>query len=460
MAEPLNRPARPRPASYQPSPASDRPRPASYGPRPASHWWQLGRRAMSTWSPQPMVAYLLATVAWLILMVRQIPCWGFGVGRYTAMCYSDLSALYLSRGQATGAVPYFSMPFEYPVLTGYFAMAANWLVSLFGASLTPQASGAQITVNVHLYLAISAVMLFACWLWLIAITLRLTPGQPLFAIVLACLPAVMTTGLINWDLLVVALTATGLLAWQRGRPVWAGLWWGLGVAAKLYPVVLFGAVLIWCLRSRQLKRWLWTAASAVVVWAVVNLPVAWADFDGWKLFYTMNSTRGPDLGSIWYAIELLPGDVAGLVTGSRLTMIVGYLGLAGLILAVRRRPAVAQIAYLAVTIMCVGNLVYSPQYVLWMAPLIVLVRPYLLDLVVFGVSELVYYAAVWFFLDNQLSAPGQAPWLYIAAIAWRVGATVWLMGRVVHDIWAGHQPLRPRWRPDWTAAPSDIGPAA
>jgi len=399
-----------------------------------------------------MVAYLLAAVSWLILMARQIPCWSFQANRYTAMCYSDLSALYLSRGQATGGVPYFSMQFEYPVLTGYFAMAANWLAGLFGGYLHPGATGAQLTTNVHLYLAISAVMLFGCWLWLIAMTVRLTPGQPAFAIILACLPAVMTTGLINWDLLVVALTATGLVAWQRGRPIWAGLWLGLGVAAKLYPIVLLGALLIWCLRSRRLKQWALAAASAVVIWVVVNLPIALGAPGGWKLFYSMNATRGPDLGSIWLAISLLPGDVAGLTTWSRLVMIAGYLGLAGLILVARHRPTVAQIAYLAVAIMCVGNLVYSPQYVLWLAPLIVLVRPYLVDLVMFSLAELVYYVAIWAYLNGSIAPPGQVPWLYIGAIVLRVGVTVWLVARVVHDILAGRQPDRPRRQPAWAGA--------
>ena len=54
----------------------------------------------------------------------------------------------------------------------------------------------------------------------------------------------LLTGLINWDLLAVALVAGALWAWARGRPVLTGVMIGLGAAAKLYPLFLLGAVLV------------------------------------------------------------------------------------------------------------------------------------------------------------------------------------------------------------------------
>ena len=43
----------------------------------------------------------------------------------------------------------------------------------------------------------------------------------------------------NWDLIASALAGDGLLAWAR-RPVLAGVLFGLGAAAKLYPAFLLG----------------------------------------------------------------------------------------------------------------------------------------------------------------------------------------------------------------------------
>ena len=58
----------------------------------------------------------------------------------------------------------------------------------------------------------------------------------------------------NWDLLAVALTTLGMWAWARRRPVLAGVLLGLGVAAKLYPLLLLGALFLLCLRAGRLRR--------------------------------------------------------------------------------------------------------------------------------------------------------------------------------------------------------------
>ena len=70
----------------------------------------------------------------------------------------------------------------------------------------------------------------------------------------AVAPAVMTAGLINWDFMVLAFTALGILSWARRRPVWAGVWLGLGIAAKLYPLLLLVILAVLCFRSARLQQ--------------------------------------------------------------------------------------------------------------------------------------------------------------------------------------------------------------
>ena len=67
-------------------------------------------------------------------------------------------------------------------------------------------------------------------------------------------PALLLTGLINWDLLAVALVAGALWAWSRDRPVLTGVLIGLGTATKLYPLFLLGPVLVVAWRRRRLRR--------------------------------------------------------------------------------------------------------------------------------------------------------------------------------------------------------------
>ena len=424
-------------------------------------------------------AYLLATISWVICMIHQIPCRAAtpsdNPDRFGWMCYTDLTALYFSRGQATGGAPYSSVEWEYPVLTGYFATLANSIGQLFGAVLTADAEGQQLQDNGNIYFAVSAIGLFACLIWLIASLLKMMPDTPVVVMAVAISPILMANSLINWDLLVIALAAAGLAAWARQRYVWAGLWLGLGVAAKLYPIVIIAALLILCLRpfyptrrvetvgprriQPELLDWVKMAAMAMASWLLVNLPMMATHFDGWSKFYSMNSVRGADLGSLWYALQLLPESVkstwssvdwSGLssmdwMTLSRVVMIAGYIGLAALIFLARRTPTVLQIAYLAVTIMVVCNVVYSPQYVLWMLPLLVLIRPVLVDVVVFTAVELYYFIWIWIYLRVWTSeSPAETMlvtrWMYIVAIIIRVAATWWLMGRVVRDIIRGESP--------------------
>jgi uncharacterized membrane protein len=356
------------------------------------------------------------------------------------MCYTDITALFYSRGQGLGAMPYASMQWEYPVLTGYFASVATWISRLFGAHYASDIDGSQIIFNAQTYFAITAVGLFLCLLWLIHSTLKITPNSPNLAMIMAISPVLMLNGLINWDLLVVALTAAGLAAWVEKKPYWAGLWWGLGVAAKLYPIVIIGALFILCLRRDgrySPLTWIKLTGTAVLVWLATNIPIMLAYPSGWEVFYRMNSGRGADLGSLWYAASLAGMPFSNPAWWSRAVMLVGYLGLAALIFFARRPPRTAQIAYLAVAIMVVANVVYSPQYVLWILPLIVLVRPQLVSLYIFTVSEMTYYIFIWLFLrGNNLSLGiSDRPWLYIFSIALRIVATGWVMGEVVRDIW-------------------------
>jgi len=387
--------------------------------------------------------YVVATLAWLLCMVRQIPCIKGTSDTYGWMCYSDITALYWTRGQNTGGIPYASVTWEYPVLTGYFVTIANWISRIFGAVLSPNASGDQLTTNAHIYFAINAVLLFGCLIWLVSSVLKLAPNMPQLAMLVAIAPAIWTAGLINWDLFAVALTVAGLVAWKEEKWVWSGLWWGLAVAAKFYPLVIVGALFVLCVRPDafrpvpKLRAWGIMAGTAIATWIIVNLPVMLTHFTGWEYFYTYNSeSRSADLGSFWYALSLAGIGVTDPKTWSRVVMVLGYVLLAVVIYIAKRPPTAIQIAYLAVAVMVAGNLVYSPQYVLWILPLVVLARPKAVDLWVFTGSELLYFIFIWLYLrGNNLSLGiSPAPWAYIFSIFIRIAATVFVMSRVIRDM--------------------------
>ena len=107
-------------------------------------------------------------------------------------------------------------------------------------------------------------------------------------------------------------------------------------------------------------------------------------------------------------------------------------------------PRLAQLGFLVVAGFLLVNKVYSPQYVLWLLPLAVLARPRLRDQVIWQLSEVVYFASVWWYLGNFL-APGDGgdAEFYWFAIVIRMLGELYLMAVVVRDILLPlHDPVR------------------
>ncbi|MFT4215942.1 MAG: glycosyltransferase 87 family protein [Micropruina sp.] len=408
---------------------------------------RVGQRAerSGVWfNPQPWVL-LAGTASYLVLMLRQLPC-QLGAPVYQAMCYSDILPLFYYRGLADGKIPFITADVEYPVLTGALMDAARRLTTLLGGQVGPDVSDTATAQAAALFVGVNALLLFVFFLLVLWAHLRLARSWD--AMMIAVAPAVITTGLINWDFLVLAFTALGVLAWSRKHAGWAGVWWGLGVAAKLYPLLLFVPLAVLCFRSARLKAFWLAVAGAAGSWVAVNLPVYVLSPSGWLYFWTFNVDRGADLGSIWYVLSLAGHPVPDASAAQTWSMVVGTAAICLLLLLAPRRPRLAQGMLLLMVLFLVVNKVYSPQYVLWLLPFVVLARPRWRDWLVWSAGELLYFMAIWAHLDGTLESGsgGQGP--YLAAVLVRVGVQLWIAGLVIRDILLpGFDPVR---NPQWT----------
>lgn len=408
------------------------------------------------WTPVRVVV-AVAALAFVLGMVQKTPCvatnWADSDVRYGAMCYSDVPYLYTGRGFAELAVPYSDtggryQVLEYPVVIGYFAYGAAVLTQLVTGDVDLEGRRAMPVEQVHaapgvgdeagLYFMVTAILLGAALLvaaWFMAGAQR---GRPWDAMLFAAAPALALTGLINWDILVVALVAGAFWAWARGRPVLTGVMIGLGTATKLYPLFLLGALLVVCLRNRRMREFFVATVAAVGAWLVANLPVMVFGWEQWKVFWSFNSDRGADLGSLWLVWQQAGHTVSPATINLVSWAFFGAVCLAVLLLGLlaRRTPRVAQLAFLIVAGFLLVNKVYSPQYVLWLLPLAVLARPRWRDLLIWQAGEIFYFAAVWLYLGNftASSVSGAPDRLYWLAIFVRVAAEVYLMAVVVRDV--------------------------
>ncbi|MFV0128908.1 glycosyltransferase family 87 protein [Streptomyces sp. HMX112] len=403
---------------------------------PIGRWALLGGSRLT-----PVRVVVLVAIGMFALgMVQKLPCynwaWFRGSGsQYTHACYSDVPHLFLGRGFADGLVPYFDrlagdmQYLEYPVLTGLFMQVAAWL--------TP--GGGDLQHREQMYWMVNAGMLLVCLAVLVVCVARTHRHRPWDALLVALAPALALTATINWDLLAVALTAAAMLLWSRGRPLAFGLLLGLATAAKLYPVLLLGPLLVLCWRAGKWRELGAALLGTAGSWLVVNLPVMLMAPEGWKKFYTFSQERNVDFGSFWLVITQRTGeglDVADVNTYASLLMLLACGGIAALALTAPRRPRFAQLALLVVAAFVLTNKVYSPQYVLWLIPLAALARPRWRDFLVWQACEVMYFLGIWMYLayttsDNKQGLPTEG---YQFAIALHLAGTLFLCAMVVRDI--------------------------
>lgn len=378
----------------------------------------------------------LAMVTWLVLCARQMPCRQTDLtnapNTFYRLCYSDIPVLYQSRHLAQGANP-FAM--EYPVLTGGLVHVARGIAAILGAPQGASVGARGELDGANIFFAVNAVLLFACFLVTVIAAATTNRHRPFDALMVAGAPVVAATGLINWDMLVVALTALACWAWARRMPVVAGVFIGLGVAAKLYPFMLLIALFPLCLRARRLNEFVQATGAAVIAWCIPNGLLAFVDRDAWLYFWTFNVDRNGDLGSIWYVLSLAGYKLQGVSMLTAILDVLGALFVVTIGLLAPRRPRFGQLAFLMVCWFLMVNKVYSPQYVLWLLPLLVLARPVWRDWAIWTIGELVYFAGIWGHLAGTTVVPGTTQdKIYWATVFIRLVVQAYVCAMVIRDI--------------------------
>ena len=233
---------------------------------------------------------LLCLGATLIVgAVSKVPC-SSGVWngqQYRQLCYTDIVPL-LATEQLTGGRLPFLQPCvqtaancdEYPVLTMYLMRMAAWVSD----TDYPTYFGANVAL-----------------LWLAAIVTAIS----LYAVVgnralyFALAPTLLVYGVMNWDLLAVALATAAIAAFFGRRDVLAGVLLGLGASAKFYPAMLVVPLIAQRLQDREPDRAIRLGWAAAGSYLALNLPFFIASPSSWLTFFRFNSERCPDFDSLW-----------------------------------------------------------------------------------------------------------------------------------------------------------------
>lgn len=383
-----------------------------------------------------ILTVLAALIALTIKSYCRVQGWG-GAGAYYATCYSDFPTLLGGQAFAHGSLPVFTPDarFEYPVLLGVVAALTSLAVP-GGLSSGQRALG---------YFDLNAFLMVALWIGTVLVTARLAHRRKWDAAMVALAPGIITSGFINWDLWAVFALSLALLCFARKRPVWAGVWIGVGAAFKLYPLLLLLAVLLLALRSGKARAFGLTVLGCCAALLAVNVPFALLNPGSFRYFFDFAVTRGAGFSSFWESWNIVvtrvgqPGMSAAQVNlAAVLSFAVVVLLIACVTLAVPRRPRLAQVLFLLVAAFILCNKVYSPQFVLWLIPLAALARPVWRDFLIWQAAEVLHWAAIWMYLAAGASGSGpqhniDVPY-YVCAVLLHMGATLYLMVRVVWDM--------------------------
>lgn len=340
----------------------------------------------------------MTAVTLLLGYAEKAPCadgrWAAS-SQYTQACYSDIIPLWGAEGLADGAVPYRDHAVEYPVVTGGFMWLTEELTRAWhGLGLPGQDLGVVFGV-------LTCALLALCGLVVTVATAGAAGRRRIWdAAIFAAGPLLIFHAFSNWDLLAMMFMSAALWAWAREKPVACGAMIGLGAAAKLYPALLLIPLAVLAFRTRTWRPVIWSAATAALTWLAVNLPVALAWTKGWSEFYVFSEQRPAEASTFWAMLNhyfpshfstpssggwVPPGAVVAVV------LLVALAAVCWLALTATTRPRLAQLVFLVVAAFLLTTKVWSPQYSVWLVPLLALARPRWRMAIIWQVSEI----AVW-----------------------------------------------------------------
>ena len=193
------------------------------------------------------------------------------------------------------------------------------------------------------------------------------------------------------------------------------------------------------IKRREISRVSRYIAITAGAWLLINAPFMLTSWDGWFRFFSLNTKRSADFGSIYYAWELaFPHQSLHSIN----TLSSGLFILLALLLSrycyfkvpERTLNSLATSSFLFVAAFTITSKVYSPQYILWLAPLGILAMRDYRDRAAVWIwqgGELLYHLAIWEFLAKYSGAkfgiPGGA--LALATLI-RVVTTVYFAGQI------------------------------
>jgi len=320
-----------------------------------------------------------------------------------------------------GKIPYRDLLVEYPPLA--------ILSFLLPALLSPNLAIYGFLFALEIYI-LEMVVLYI--LYKLAGRMNLGVWRVLGAYTL-CLAAMGTIVTGRFDMIPTALVMLALYAFIKGKNKTAWIFLALGLSSKMYPVIIAPLFALYLLRQRQYRRLVQGVVVFGVVVLLINLPWVFMNAEGYWYSIEYHMLRGLHSESSYSSIILI-GQYMGLtqvdadltygswniispladalakysfyITAAFLLSAYGLYARRlwqkqkvedkGLALGDEAIKQLLLFSLLTILIMLLASKVFSPQYLIWICPLIPLVTEQkyhtqlLLFLVAVAISQYIY----------------------------------------------------------------------
>ena len=334
-------------------------------------------------------------------------------GQYIHACYSDIPALFGTRGLDKNDWPFASddNSVEYPVVTAMVMYATSFVAN------SPVS-----------YFNVNILFLILLFIATVALVRKIRPE---FAYLVPIAPAMIASLYINWDLWAIATMMLAIYWFDRKQYLHSALIMGLSISTKFLPVFLLIPIAFILWRDDKLKELIKYVGVVAATWIALNLPFALTTPTGWWRFYKLNLERGPDWGSFWLALQQLGISLTNLNYLSILLLLIALTSVAIMLFELKYTPTLASVAFIVLASVMVASKVYSPQYVLWLTPLAVIALTNKKDLHAFWLwqaTEVMYHVAIWQHIASVTGSKfGLAATPYAILTLIRIAGTIYLM---------------------------------
>ena len=333
---------------------------------------------------------------------------------FSHLQYSDTVVFYYGRNLPAHRIPYVQQPFEYPILTGFAIWLAAWAPDIRG------------------YFLVTSALLLICFLGCFVLLARLGPSTRLSRY--AAAPGLALYGVLNWDALGLIGMVAGIYLTHRRRFGWAGIVLALGASAKLFPAFILPVLLVAALHPpdsrvtrhsgragalERIKPAFRLVAGFVAITLGLNVPIALLNYNGWSQFWVFQSSRGINPDSIWFHLPHVSDHVVSVWF---VELILFVVVVACIEVWLNRGAGWEAGCLLCLLAFLLFTRDYSPQYDLWLLPLLAILACPLWLWLVFVVLDAVYYASIfWYFylsFGGHLFFPVPDPDIMLGIAVW------------------------------------------